>query len=47
MQQICGPFVTKTIIMPFAKFVACDIPLLDLRILGPVYMKVGDPRKVR
>ena len=47
MQRICGPFVTKTIIMPFVKFVACDTFLSDLCILGPVYMKVGDTRKVR
>ena len=33
--------------MPFVKFVACDTSLSDLCILGPVYMKVGDTRKVR
>ena len=33
MQRICEPFVLKTIIMPFKRFLPCDTRSLDLCIL--------------
>ena len=33
MQRICGPFVLRTIIMPFKRFLSCDTRSLDLCIL--------------